>query len=93
MTETPLSPEERRTRLNQAVTRAIRAGWRIESQSDFQAIVVSGRRVNHVLHLLLSILLIGLWLIVWLILAITGGEKRWLIEVSETGVVSRYKLP
>ena len=38
--------------------------------------LVKGHRVNHTLHLLLCIPTIGLWAIVWIILSITGGEKR-----------------
>lgn len=39
-------------------------GWRIESQSDVLAVFVKGRRVNHVLHLILSLLTLGMWLVV-----------------------------
>lgn len=50
--------------------------------------MVKGHRLNHVLHLLLSIVTLGLWLIVWILLASFGGETRWLVKVDEYGNVS-----
>jgi len=35
-----------------------------------------GSRPNHVLHLILTILTGGLWLIVWIILALRRGSLR-----------------
>lgn len=32
--------------------------------------------INHVLHLILSIITLGFWLVVWLILAIAKGAER-----------------
>jgi len=51
-------------------------GWRIEAETDREVVIVRSHRVNHVLHLLLSIFTLGLWLIVWLSLVLVGGEKR-----------------
>lgn len=62
-----------------------KGGSRIESQSDFQAVLVQGHRPNHVLHLLLTVFTLGLWLIVWIIVAGAGGEKRALLTVDEYG--------
>lgn len=84
--------DERKAALAQAVANAIARGGRVESQSDYQAVVVYGRRVNHVLHALLSILMLGLWLIVWLLLVVTGGEKRTIIAVDEYGHVNVQKV-
>ena len=50
-------------------------GQRLESRSDFQAVLVEGHRVNHVLHLLLSLVTFGLWFIVWVSLAVVGGGE------------------
>ena len=41
--------------------------------------------MNHVVHLLLTVLLCCLWLPVWLIIAATGGEKRHTVFVDEFG--------
>ena len=51
-------------------------GWQIESRTELSAVLVKGKPVNHVLHLLLSLVTVGLWIPVWIILAIAGGEKR-----------------
>lgn len=51
-------------------------GWRIESETDHNVYLVSGQRVNHVLHFLVGLFTLGVWWIVWLILAATGGETR-----------------
>lgn len=86
------TPDERKVALAQAVANAVARGARVESQSDYQAVVVYGKRVNHVLHAILSLLMLGLWLIVWVLLAVTGGEKRNLIQVDEFGNVNVQKV-
>jgi hypothetical protein len=62
--------------IDQQIASYLAKGWRIESRTDHAAVMVKGKRVNHVLHLLLSLVTVGLWLPVWLIVAIVGGEKR-----------------
>lgn len=84
----PMSDVERKARLAQHVAGAAHGGWRVESQTDFQAVLVQGHRPNHLLHLILSVLTVGLWLIVWAILAIIGGEKRRVLRVDEAGNVT-----
>lgn len=79
------SAEQRKELLARAVANQVRQGWRIESQSDYQAVLVKGERINHVLHLILTILTAGLWGIVWIILAVMGGEKRMVIDVDAYG--------
>ena len=59
-----------------------------ESQTDYHVVIVRGHRPNHVLHLLLSIVTLGLWIPVWILLSIFGGEKRRAISVDECGNVS-----
>ena len=56
------------------------AGSRVESQTEFQAVMVKGRRTNHLLHLLLSVISLGFWVPVWVLLGISGGEKRKVIH-------------
>lgn len=59
--------------------------WRVESQTEIQAVMVRGHRPNHVLHLILSIITAGIWLFVWLFVAIVGGEKRKTITIGPEG--------
>lgn len=86
-TEAKASAEERREGLNRGIQQALRQGWRVESQSDFSAALVKGKRPNHLLHLFLTIFTAGLWGIVWIILAITKHEHRRLLQVDEYGDV------
>ncbi len=82
------SPEERKAALAQHVASAVATqGARVESQSDFQAVLLTGQPVNHVLHLIIAFLTCGLWAIVWLILVLTGGVKRHLVQVDDFGNV------
>jgi hypothetical protein len=86
--DAPLSrktAEERKELLARTVSSQIAAGGRVESQSDFQAVLVHGKKVNHVLHLILTLVTLGMWAIVWIILVAAGGEKRSLVAVDEYG--------
>lgn len=62
-------------------------GGRIESQGDDLAVVVYGKRPNHVLHLLLTVFTLGLWLPVWAIIDSTQRERRVILTVDESGHV------
>jgi hypothetical protein len=86
------SPDERRLILAQQIQMAIARGGRVESQGDAMAVVVYGKPVNHILHLLLTLLTAGFWLIVWIILVLSGGEKRWMITVDESGNVQNQQV-
>lgn len=85
------SPEQRRGILAQNVMQAVAAGARVETQSDFMAVLVSGKKVNHLLHFFIGIFTLGAWWIVWAILAMTGGEKRAVITVDEYGNVLKQR--
>jgi hypothetical protein len=89
---TKRSADERKALLAQQIQSASARGLRVESQSDFQAVMVEGQPVNHVLHAIVTLFSCGLWGIVWIILAITGGEKREMVVVDEFGNVQLQKL-
>ncbi len=38
--------------------------------------------MNHILHLLLSVFTLGLWIPVWILLALTGGEEQVRLSVD-----------
>lgn len=89
----PKSIEERKAMLAQQVANAVSARRaRIESQSDYQAVVVVGRRVNHILHFLIGLFTFGLWWVVWVLLAAAGGEKRELLQVDPYGNVVHRRV-
>lgn len=86
------SADERKQLLARAINTQIAQGARIESQSDYQAVIVKGKHVNHILHLILTLVTFFIWSIVWLALVITGGEKRSIVAVDEYGNVSVQKV-
>ena len=79
------SVDERKELLARAIHLRVSSGYRIESQGDFQAVLVRGHRVNHVLHLIITLVTCFLWSIVWITLVISGGEKRVIVSVDEWG--------
>ncbi len=87
----PKTLDERKATLAREIAMAVPTGARIESQSDTMAVLVRGKKVNHILHLLLGFVTFGLWWIVWAYFLITGGEKREMVSVDEYGNVLRQK--
>lgn len=63
----------------------ISQGYRIESQVGAITVMVAGKRPNHILHLLLSVITLGLWIPVWICVAAFGGEKRVMISEDADG--------
>lgn len=86
------SADERKAMLAQQVQQAVGRGLRIESQSDFQAVLIDGKPVNHTLHAILTIFTCLLWGVVWAVIAGTGGEKREMIVADEFGNIQHQKL-
>ncbi len=86
------SADERKEALSRAIHTQVAQGARVESQGDYQAILVKGHRPNHVLHLILGFVTLGLWWIVWLALVLFGGEKRMSVGVDEWGNTNVQKL-
>lgn len=82
-----LSDEQRTEALNRAVLKYASWGWRVQTQTATQAQLVKGHRTNHILHLILTIITLGIWAIVWICLAVFGGEKHKLIAVDEYGAL------
>lgn len=88
MTE-QLSADQRKAALSQRVAQEVSRGKRVESQSDFQVVLVKGKRPNHVLHLILTVLTAGVWALVWIGVVVAGGEKRTVLSVDEFGAIQR----
>jgi hypothetical protein len=81
--------DERQAGLARAVTRAVQKGYAVEGQTAYQAVFVKGHRPNHVLHLILTLVTVGLWAVVWILVALLGGEKRFVVNVDEYGHVQQ----
>lgn len=87
---TPVSNEERQQRLQHHLSEdmAFTRG-RIESVTPYTAVIVYGRPVNHVLHLLASVFLCGFWIPIWILITISGGERRAVLSVDPCGNVTK----
>lgn len=81
-------PREQQARLvSMLVANAVSSGWRVEYQGDDSAVVVRGRRPNHVLHLLLTIFTLGLWGTVWVLVSLSSSDTRKAVRVDDQGNV------
>jgi hypothetical protein len=87
MTITQYDPN-RISRLTQAIGAHVVVGWAVETQTDTMAVLKSGSKPNHVLHLLLTLATCGLWAIVWLPLGLTQKERRLTLTLNPDGSVS-----
>ena len=79
----PMSDDERKAWLAQQVDSHLRAGWEVESQTAHVATLRRGHRINHLLHLILTLVTCGIWAVVWTGLAIFGGEKHKAISMRD----------
>ncbi|RFZ43904.1 hypothetical protein DAVIS_01856 [Mycobacterium marinum] len=82
-----LQPVQPLSTFDQELMAIAARGGRIEARTPTSAVVVTGKPVNHVLHLLITVLLCGLWLPVWIILAIGDGERRTFVSLDQYGTV------
>ena len=89
---TKKSAEERKAIMAQQIQMVIAQGGRIESQSEYQAVIVTGKPLNNTLHAILTFFTCLIWGIVWLILYLTGGEKRQIVAVDEYGNATVQQL-
>ena len=86
-TEVQLSQDERSAILERVVTANVQQGWRVVSQTQTQAQLVKGKPTNHLLHLILSLVTLGIWIPVWIAVAIFAGEKQKFVQVDTMGRV------
>ena len=86
------TPDDRKEALGRAVHTQVAQGARVESQGDYQAILVKGHRPNHMLHLILTLVTLGLWAFVWIGVVAFGGESRMSVGVDEWGNTNVQKL-
>ena len=75
--------EDRKRALSQQIRSMVTAGGRIESQADFEAVIATGKDVNHTLHAILTLATCLVWGLPWAVIAATGGVKRQLVTVDE----------
>jgi hypothetical protein len=86
----PVTPEQREAALDEAVSRDVALGYKVESQRPNQVVLVGeGFRVHNGTHLVLTIVTAGLWGIVWLIQYFRGRQRQLVLTVDEAGRVNR----
>lgn len=73
--------------LDRAVVDYVAMGWRVESKTDSQAVLVRGGNTNHVLHLLLSCVTCFAWAIIWFLVAISNQKKTVVLSINSEGLV------
>lgn len=78
-----MSASPSQDKFERTVNARVADGWRIESRTPSIAVLVKGRRPNHLLHLILTLLTFGFWLIVWVNIVAWGGERRSTIKVDQ----------
>lgn len=89
MTQHWPQPQDPREKIAKAVHSEVVAGGRVESHSDYNAVVVHGKKPNHVLHLILTIFTCFIWSPVWIILALVQKERRVMLSLDPYGNLVR----
>jgi len=89
----PPDGQQQRLILDWAVNQRIATGWRVESRSETQAIMLRGKPVNHVLHAILTVFTCLVWGIVWLVLIATNRVERVALTVDASGHVVAVAAP
>lgn len=86
--------DERKMRLGQSVQNEVLKGGTVESRDDFQAVIRFGKPVNHILHLVLTLVTCGFWSLVWLIVWImsTQSQKTVTLTADEYGQILRQEV-
>ncbi|MEU0978528.1 MULTISPECIES: hypothetical protein [Streptomyces] len=79
--------------LDWIVSRRIASGWRVESRSESQVVLVRGQPVNHVLHAFLTVFSCLVWGIVWAVLALVNRVERVALTVDAQGRVVTVGAP
>ncbi|MGW0780841.1 hypothetical protein [Streptomyces sp. NPDC002913] len=79
--------------LDWVVSQRVAAGWRVESRSGSQAVLVRGEPVNHVLHAFLTVFSCFAWSVVWAVLALTNTVERVVLTVDAQGQVVTVGAP
>lgn len=77
--------------LNIAVSNAVAEGWRVESQTTSQAIVVKGKPINHGIHVFLDVITVGFWLLVHIPVWLINKRQVKILRVDATGNVQVEK--
>lgn len=88
-----MTEQQRSQILDQTLIAKASQGGRLETRTATTAVVVAGKPINHILHLLLSVFSCGFWVPVWLMMTVFTGEQRRILNVDQFGQVSDVRGP
>jgi hypothetical protein len=89
----PVTADKRERLLAKAVTEELMRGGVVYQQQPLSAVLGHKRPVSHLLHFVLTVLTLGIWSTVWLIMAIARREDRIRLDVDDWGNVWGTELP
>lgn len=89
----PLPQDRLEAIINSLIYQHVSMGWRLESRYGNQIVFVRGGQTNHAAHAIITLLLCGAWLPVWILLAVIDSEKRMILAVDEQGHMLQGGLP
>ena len=69
----------------EAVANRINHGWRIVSETRTDTLMAKGERINHLVHILLTVISVGIWGIYYGLRLIFGGLKQVRITKDSKG--------
>jgi len=79
------SENEKANKLALAISTEVTKGWRVESQSQIQAVLVKGKPINNTLHIVFSVLTLGVWLLIYVPILLVNRRQTKIIRVDEFG--------
>ena len=79
------SENEKANKLALAISTEVSKGWRVESQSQIQAVLVKGKPINNTLHIILTVLTVGTWLLIYIPILLVNKRQTKIIRVDEFG--------
>jgi hypothetical protein len=80
-----ISDAEKANKLALAIATEVSKGWRVESQSQIQGVLVKGKSVNHTLQIFLSVITIGFWLVIYIPTAIINRRQTKIVRIDDFG--------
>ena len=80
-----ITESERAHKLALAIATEVSRGWRVESQSPIQAVLVKGKNINHTLQIVLSVITAGVWLLVYIPIWLVNKRQIKIIRIDDFG--------
>lgn len=83
-----MSSAQRSARLDEVVDQWMAHGGQVESRTPFQAAMLFGSDSNNLIHLIMTLVTCGFWIIVWIIVASSNSRvQRRILKVDQFGIV------